>query len=34
MPYNNFKTALVCAYYGRPEKLEEADSLLSTCKIL
>ena len=23
--YNNFKTALVCAYYGRPEKLEEAD---------
>lgn len=24
-PYNGFKTALVCAYYGRPEKLEEAD---------
>lgn len=24
-PYNNFKTALVAAYYGRPEKLEEAD---------
>lgn len=23
--YNGFKTALVCAYYGRPEKLEEAD---------
>ena len=23
--YNNFKSALVCAYYGRPEKLEEAD---------
>ena len=23
--YNNFKTALVAAYYGRPEKLEEAD---------
>lgn len=22
---NGFKTALVCAYYGRPEKLEEAD---------
>ena len=22
---NNFKTALVAAYYGRPEKLEEAD---------
>lgn len=26
-PYNNFKTALVCAYYGRPEKLEEADRI-------
>lgn len=25
--YNNFKTALVCAYYGRPEKLEEADKI-------
>lgn len=25
--YNNFKTALVCAYYGRPEKLEEADRI-------
>ena len=23
--WNNFKTAVVCAYYGRPEKLEEAD---------
>ena len=23
--YNGFKTALVCAYYGRPEKLEQAD---------
>ena len=23
--YNGFKTKLVCAYYGRPEKLEEAD---------
>lgn len=23
--YNNFKTALVASYYGRPEKLEEAD---------
>ena len=23
--YNNFKPALVAAYYGRPEKLEEAD---------
>ena len=23
--YNNFKSALVCAYYGRPEKLEQAD---------
>ena len=23
--YNGFKSALVCAYYGRPEKLEEAD---------
>ena len=23
--YNGFKTALVAAYYGRPEKLEEAD---------
>ena len=23
--YNGFKTACVCAYYGRPEKLEEAD---------
>ena len=27
MPCNNFKTALVCAYYGRPEKLEEADKV-------
>lgn len=26
-PYNNFKTALVCAYYGRPEKLEETDKI-------
>ena len=25
--YNNFKTALVCAYYGRPEKLEDADKV-------
>ena len=25
--YNGFKTALVCAYYGRPEKLEEADKV-------
>ncbi|WP_440338428.1 hypothetical protein [Megamonas funiformis] len=25
--YNNFKTALVCAYYGRPDKLEEADKI-------
>lgn len=25
--YNGFKTALVCAYYGRPEKLEEADKI-------
>lgn len=25
--YNNFKTALVAAYYGRPEKLEEADKI-------
>ena len=24
-PCNNFKSALVAAYYGRPEKLEEAD---------
>lgn len=24
-PYNGFRTALVAAYYGRPEKLEEAD---------
>lgn len=23
--YNNFKTALVCVYYGRPEKLVDAD---------
>lgn len=23
--YNNFRTALVAAYYGRPDKLEEAD---------
>lgn len=29
--YNGFKTALVCAYYGRPEKLEEADK---TCLLL
>lgn len=26
-PCNGFKTALVCAYYGRPEKLEEADRI-------
>lgn len=26
-PYNNFKTALICAYYGRPDKLEEADKI-------
>ena len=26
--YNGFKTALVCAYYGRPEKLEDADRIL------
>lgn len=26
-PYNNFKSALVCAYYGRPEKLVEADKV-------
>ena len=25
--YNNFKTALVATYYGRPEKLEEADRI-------
>ena len=25
--YNGFKTALVCAYYGRPEKLEDADRI-------
>ena len=25
--YNGFKTALVAAYYGRPEKLEEADKV-------
>lgn len=25
--YNNFKTALVAAYYGRPEKLEDADRI-------
>ena len=25
--YNNFKTALVAAYYGRPEKLENADKI-------
>lgn len=25
--YNNFKTALVCAYYGRPEKLIDADRI-------
>lgn len=25
--YNNFKTALVAAYYGRPETLEEADKI-------
>lgn len=24
-PYNGFKTLMVCAYFGRPEKLEEAD---------
>ena len=29
--YNNFKPALVAAYYGRPEKLEEADW---TCYLL
>lgn len=27
MPCNNFKTALVAAYYGRPEKLEDADKI-------
>ena len=26
-PYNGFKTALVAAYYGRPEELEEADRI-------
>jgi len=26
-PYNGFRTALVAAYYGRPEKLEEADRI-------
>ena len=25
--YNNFKTALVAAYYGRPDKLEDADRI-------
>lgn len=25
--YNNFRTALVAAYYGRPEKLEDADRI-------
>ena len=25
--YNNFKSSKVCAYYGRPESLEEADRL-------
>jgi len=25
--YNNFKTKCVCAYYGRPEKLEDADRI-------
>ena len=25
--YNGFKTALVCAYYGRPDKLEQADRI-------
>jgi len=25
--HNNFRTALVAAYYGRPEKLEEADKI-------
>lgn len=25
--YNGFKTALVAAYYGRPDKLEEADAI-------
>jgi len=25
--YNNFKTALVATYYGRPDKLEEADRI-------
>ena len=25
--YNNFKTRCVCAYYGRPEKLEQADRI-------
>lgn len=25
--YNGFKTALVCAYYGRPEELKEADRI-------
>lgn len=27
-PYNNFKTAMVACYYGRPEKLEDADKIL------
>ena len=26
--YNAFKTRLVCSYYGRPDKLEEADLIL------
>lgn len=26
--YNGFRTRLCCAYYGRPEKLEEADMIL------
>lgn len=25
--YNGFKTRMVCAYYGRPEKLEESDRI-------
>ena len=30
--YNGFKTRMVCAYYGRPEKLEEADMVfLALC---
>lgn len=32
--YNGFKTRLVCAYYGRPDKLEEADMILLGLAIL